>query len=235
MGKEGKRHASHDAAISDFVCIFSLFGARGELLALERSDILFYAPFDGTLDAQISKGSPKPARAEGKIQFVEGRAGQGLLTGGPGGVWYSTEGNVDLDAGAIAIWVKPVELENGRIHAAFRLSGGRGGRGGFRVAVQDPWIIRVLARATGAPSSNGAFDQACHRRRRRQGFLRMGKGNVGPSPGDLVRQSTVPVRQREVLQRCLCPRRPPNAEVGADILGRRPELAHGRHAGYGSE
>jgi len=36
------------------------------MMALDKDDILFYAPLDGTLDAKIAKGIATPARTEGR-------------------------------------------------------------------------------------------------------------------------------------------------------------------------
>src|ERR1043166_1183801 len=78
--------------------------------ALTEKDLLFYAPFDGTLDAAVAAGDPKPLKSPPQPQFVEGDRGKGLLVGGPDSdVTYATLGNLDMEGGAGAMWVKPVD------------------------------------------------------------------------------------------------------------------------------
>lgn len=75
---------------------------------LTKPNVLFYAPFDGTFDAQVAKGGTK-LDAPTKAGFVEGHSGQAVLVGGPGSeLNYLTEGNFDLNAGTLAMWVKPI-------------------------------------------------------------------------------------------------------------------------------
>jgi len=76
--------------------------------ALAPEDILMYAPMDGTPMAAIAKGEAEP-RVRGKLEFTEGRRGQGYWSGGPGcELAYMSEGNIDVEAGTVAMWVKPV-------------------------------------------------------------------------------------------------------------------------------
>src|ERR1044071_10435426 len=87
-----------------------IFGSSSRSDALTEKDLLLYAPFDGTLDAAIAAGDVKPLKSPPQPQFVEGYRGKGLLVGGPDSdVTYATVGNLDMDAGAVAMWVKPVD------------------------------------------------------------------------------------------------------------------------------
>jgi len=81
--------------------------------ALSKDDILLYAPFDGTVEAQLAAGNPKPV-AHGKAEFAAGRFGQGCLTGRKGDqIRYETAGNLDVAAGTVALWVKPLSWHEG--------------------------------------------------------------------------------------------------------------------------
>lgn len=80
-----------------------------DAFALTPADCIFYAPYDGSLDATQSAGSGK-ATVEGSLRFVEGIRGQGVLVGAPNtGLKYATDRNFRLDAGSISIWVKPLD------------------------------------------------------------------------------------------------------------------------------
>ena len=71
------------------------------------------------------------------------------------------------------------------------------------------------------------------KRRRRQVPLRMGAGEMGTPPGSLVGESDHSLHQRELLRRQLCAHSTPDAEVGGDVPGRRPEHTPERYAGHG--
>ncbi|MDD5704380.1 MAG: DUF6067 family protein [Kiritimatiellae bacterium] len=75
---------------------------------ITATHVLFYAPFDGTTDGRIAQGS-KALTATTTATFVEGRAGKAVLVGGPGSeLRYATAGNLDINAGSVAMWIKPV-------------------------------------------------------------------------------------------------------------------------------
>lgn len=77
--------------------------------ALELSDLLFYAPFNGDTTAQVAGGSKKPTA--GTVEFAAGICGQGALIGGDGKnvLKYPTAGNFNKDAGTMSLWIKPVD------------------------------------------------------------------------------------------------------------------------------
>jgi hypothetical protein len=72
--------------------------------------VSFYAPLDGSPDAVVAGGSPS-AQLEGTPEFVAGRDGRkALLVGKPGSrLTYKTAGNIDLRAGTISVWIKPID------------------------------------------------------------------------------------------------------------------------------
>ena len=76
--------------------------------ALTEQDVLFYAPYDGQLNAARAAGDPA-ARVTGELQFVEGKQGQALLCGADGtALEYQTARNLNPAEGSVSLWVKPV-------------------------------------------------------------------------------------------------------------------------------
>lgn len=77
---------------------------------MDKKDILFYAPMDGSADATIAKGRPSSLSTNLNPTFVEGHEGKGYLTGGANSeLKYETVGNMDLRAGSVAMWIKPLD------------------------------------------------------------------------------------------------------------------------------
>ncbi len=73
-----------------------------------KDDVLFYATFDGSFDATISKGNGKLQNST-TSEFTEGYQGKAILTGSKGSeLNYLTAGNCKLKAGSVAMWIKPV-------------------------------------------------------------------------------------------------------------------------------
>lgn len=71
---------------------------------------VFYAPFDGELDAAEARGKTT-AKPVGNPSFVPGHRGQGLLVGDVDdstGAMFETAGNFSLERGTVALWVKPL-------------------------------------------------------------------------------------------------------------------------------
>ncbi len=81
------------------------------LLAANPEDLLFHATFDGTLVARNHAGTAiAPVSGPASPQYVPGRNGTGaaLKTGGTDShVTYPTAGTMSLEAGTIAMWVRP--------------------------------------------------------------------------------------------------------------------------------
>jgi len=82
--------------------------------ALSKEDILLYLPMDGTADASVARGERK-ARVYGKLEFAPGKYGAGYLAGGPEcALGYFSDRNIDVAAGTVAMWVKPVGWSHSR-------------------------------------------------------------------------------------------------------------------------
>jgi hypothetical protein len=112
-------------------------------LALQRSEVLFYAPLDGRADAEIAAGSP--AALPGlNPRFVDGRNGQALRTGRKswatpelfpeptmtftmdidiykkygdastvGPLRYAATDNIRAEEGTLSFWMRPVNWKSG--------------------------------------------------------------------------------------------------------------------------
>jgi len=86
-----------------------LFVATG-LFALEPDDCLLYAPFDGSADAFIAKGSQEAA-VEGELKFTPGMRGKAIVIGNYEGkdcgpVSFETKDNAYARVGSVAFWAK---------------------------------------------------------------------------------------------------------------------------------
>ena len=96
-------------AVGAMVTGWVLACMAGRAWALSDKDILLYAPMDGSADARVSRGNPKPHLLT-QPRFAPGKVGQGLLTGTDGSrLAYVTRGNIDPEAGTVALWVKPIK------------------------------------------------------------------------------------------------------------------------------
>lgn len=90
-------------------------------------DIRFRAPFDGSLDAEMATGKPKPNRVTGELKYEVGRFGQALVGGEQGAVVeYRIESNLDVKQGALSMWINPVNWQPGekRSHVLLRFRHG---------------------------------------------------------------------------------------------------------------
>jgi len=97
----------------------------GNALALTNDDLLFYCPFDGSLEPTVHRGDGGP-KATGTFTFAKGKAGRGVLVGKRGTMLeYPAAGNFEPRAGAISVWVKPLNWESrdNRHHIFFSLRG----------------------------------------------------------------------------------------------------------------
>jgi hypothetical protein len=73
---------------------------------------VFYAPFDGSLDAAEAVGSQTGA-AEGKPEFMPGRLGQAVVVGDLGGsaaVAFDSV-SLNLERGTLSLWVQPLNWQ----------------------------------------------------------------------------------------------------------------------------
>ena len=72
-----------------------------------RDDVLLYASFDKTLDADIAAGSAKASDTK-QAKPTPGVRGRGVA----GGVRFQSKGNLDLREGALEFWFQPVGWDN---------------------------------------------------------------------------------------------------------------------------
>jgi len=93
--------------------------------ALEPEDVLFYTPFEDTLDAVVARGSGR-AETAGPVKFARGLRGRGLCIGQKGcAVFYETAGNILPQRGSISIWVQPINWnQEDKLRHAFWLARG---------------------------------------------------------------------------------------------------------------
>lgn len=84
--------------------------------ALERSNLLFYLPFEGDISPTIAGGKNRPvnipikfsAGTEKDIELVAGLRGSGLRAKPELSLQYLTKESFSLREGTIAFWMKPV-------------------------------------------------------------------------------------------------------------------------------
>ena len=74
--------------------------------AVEESDVLFFAPYEDAVDAQLSSGSPT-AKATGSPRFAPGKRGKAAALDAESLLTYAFKGNVVPDEGTIMMWFKP--------------------------------------------------------------------------------------------------------------------------------
>lgn len=87
----------------------SLFGALCAFGANPpREGVLFFHSFDHGLNADYAAGNPVPTNAAGAQTAADGHIGAGLVQNSPGGIRFAAEGNIQPEAGTVAMWVKPV-------------------------------------------------------------------------------------------------------------------------------
>lgn len=76
-------------------------------LIAQPQDLLLHLPLDGSVQPTVGGGVPE---VEGTAQFQPGRVGQALVVGdGAAQLVLKREGNVQTDAGSVALWVKPLD------------------------------------------------------------------------------------------------------------------------------
>lgn len=91
-----------------------LFITSGKGFALDYKDLLFYAPFDGSFEPVIAKGSPTPEFGGVKPAFGDGVIGKALIAGGKDeAISYGVNGNIDDRCGTLAVWIKPLDWSSG--------------------------------------------------------------------------------------------------------------------------
>ena len=92
---------------------FAAVWAAGLVAAEPEAKLLFYAPFESSVDAVHAAGSSKGA-ATPAPEFAPGRRGNALLAGDDAAqVAYQAAGNLDPRQGTLELWVKPVNWQGG--------------------------------------------------------------------------------------------------------------------------
>ncbi len=80
---------------------------------LDQSDVLFYAPFDGSIAPALARGDKTPQTA-GQPKFQPGRRGQAVVCQDKQfGLAYPAAGNLDPRHGSLALWVAAVDWRHG--------------------------------------------------------------------------------------------------------------------------
>jgi len=102
------RRRKNVQTIFKIALLFVIFFAASHFgLAVSSEDVLFYVSFDDGPDA-IKAGGNGKAIVKGAPAFVAGKTGKGYENGDPNiELKYETKGNIDEDAGTVALWVKP--------------------------------------------------------------------------------------------------------------------------------
>ena len=96
------------------------FVGRYERLPAPRADgpprLLFRAGFDGTAEADVAEGDPKPVPRSRNFRFVPGRRGQALemRPGMDTALAYDADGNLVPERGAVSFWFRPNPSTLGR-------------------------------------------------------------------------------------------------------------------------
>ena len=87
--------------------LISIFVA-GSAWAASQKDVMLYLPLDGSAGAAIAGGKTEPI-VQKELKFTEGKFGQGYLSGARNSeLSYSSAGNIDMEAGTVAMWVKSI-------------------------------------------------------------------------------------------------------------------------------
>lgn len=72
----------------------------------------FYAPFDGEPSASIANGKARASVIQ-QVSYVEGVKGQAVVCGEKGYLVFMAEQNFNPKSGALSVWVRPVDWEDG--------------------------------------------------------------------------------------------------------------------------
>jgi len=104
-----------------------------QVAAGEDEGMLFYVPFDGTVEASIARGSPSAKSVKGKEVYVGGRKGKALACGEEFAecCYYNVKDNIDPAKGSLELWVKPIDWESSdgkKRHVFFQTTAFEGAR-----------------------------------------------------------------------------------------------------------
>jgi len=87
-----------------------IFGFPLTGFSLERSDLLFYASFDGKLEADYARGNPEPVKPP-RLEFTRGIRGQGVIA--LKRITWEAKGNIMAEEGTFSFWLSPVDWSSG--------------------------------------------------------------------------------------------------------------------------
>lgn len=73
-----------------------------------RKDKIFYASFDGSITADVSKGAPEGTFKNGVPRYERGKSGLALRLEGNETLWFATPGNFPVKEGTVLFWIQPV-------------------------------------------------------------------------------------------------------------------------------
>ena len=99
----------------------------GAAFAADEADVLFFAPFEDSLHATVSRGQGK-AQAAGSPRFGAGMRGKAVVLDPASLLTYVFKDNVVPDEGTIMMWFKPEwRADDDKFHNLFRASTGNFG------------------------------------------------------------------------------------------------------------
>ena len=109
-----------------FFCLWVVCFVACGSIAAEKPRMLFHLPFDGTLDAIVSKGESKPVVAKG-LEFGPGRFGKAvrLTPAAKSLLAYGAKGNIDMHRGSMSFWIKREKLTGSKPQSLFSLDSGK--------------------------------------------------------------------------------------------------------------
>lgn len=105
--RDNKRKFFMNNGIKRVCGLVILLAMTSGAFALDESDLLFYASFEGSVSPQVhSENTSSPVESK-NIRFVKGMLGQGVLAGDAGSILrYPALGNIDSKAGTLSLWVR---------------------------------------------------------------------------------------------------------------------------------
>ncbi len=107
--------------------VLAVVVTTGVAIAVEDSDVLFFAPYEDGVDAAEAAGA-RAATVTGREQFVEGVRGRALLLDADSLLTYAFAGNVVPGEGTIMMWFRPEwPADDDRMHMLFRAATGNHG------------------------------------------------------------------------------------------------------------
>ena len=114
-----------------------------------RNGVLYYNSFDKSLTADYAAGKAEPLNADGARIVPDGRVGGGYLQDAPGVLRIAAQGNINPEAGTIAMWVKPLNWSGNDkcFHGIFTVGAFKDKRRTFQVYKYYNGHFMLLARS----------------------------------------------------------------------------------------